>query len=95
MLNLSRNLGLITGASVMGAVFAFGSAANDIATAPPEAVATGMRISFAIAAALLVVALIIATGANRRFFQNRAIAPYRQINLSSPTAGDPKLPRVR
>jgi MFS family permease len=40
MLNLSRNLGLITGASVMGAVFALASATNDITTAHPEAVAT-------------------------------------------------------
>ena len=61
MLNLSRNLGLITGASVMGTVFAFGSAATDITTAPPEAVATGMRIAFAVAAALIVVALAIAS----------------------------------
>ncbi len=37
MLNLSRNLGLITGASVMGAVFAFASATTDITTARPEA----------------------------------------------------------
>jgi hypothetical protein len=49
MLNLSRNLGLITGASVMGAVFALASGAADIATAQPEAVATGMRITFAVA----------------------------------------------
>ena len=61
MLNLSRNLGLITGASVMGTVFAFGSAATDITTAHPEAVATGMRITFAVAAALIVVALAIAS----------------------------------
>lgn len=75
MLNLSRNLGLITGASVMGAVFAFGSATNDITTAPPHAVATGMRITFAVAAALLVVALAVATGAYRRISRNRALAP--------------------
>ena len=50
MLNLSRNLGLITGASVMGAVFAFASATTDITTAQPEAVAAGMRITFAVAA---------------------------------------------
>jgi EmrB/QacA subfamily drug resistance transporter len=62
MLNLSRNLGLITGASVMGAVFAFASAAIDITTAPPEAVATGMRITFAVAALLIVAALAIAIG---------------------------------
>ena len=61
MLNLSRNLGLITGASVMGTVFAFGSAATDITMAPPEAIATGMRITFAVAAALIVVALAIAS----------------------------------
>ena len=61
MLNLSRNLGLITGASVMGTVFAFGSAATDITTAPPEAIATGTRITFAVAAALIVVALAIAS----------------------------------
>ncbi len=36
MLNLSRNQGLITGASVMGAIFAFASATTDITTAPPR-----------------------------------------------------------
>ena len=62
MLNLSRNLGLITGASVMGAVFALASATTDIATAHPAAVATGMRITFAVAAMLIVVALAMALG---------------------------------
>ncbi|WP_394889230.1 MFS transporter [Mesorhizobium sp. AaZ16] len=62
MLNLSRNLGLITGASVMGAVFAFASATNDITTARPEAVATGTRITFAVAGSLIVVALAIGVG---------------------------------
>ena len=60
LLNLSRNLGLITGASVMGTVFALGSATADLMAAPAEAVATGMRISFAVAAGLIVVALAIA-----------------------------------
>jgi EmrB/QacA subfamily drug resistance transporter len=60
MLNLSRNLGLITGASAMGAVFAFASGTADIATAPAEAVATGMRITFAVAVILGVVALAVA-----------------------------------
>jgi len=62
MLNLSRNLGLITGASVMGAVFALASATIDITAANPEAVATGLRITFAVAALLIVVALVIAVG---------------------------------
>ena len=75
MLNLSRNLGLITGASVMGAVFALASATTDITTARPEAVATGMRITFAVAAALIVVALAIAAGTYRRTLRNRELAP--------------------
>ena len=62
MLNLSRNLGLITGASVMGAVFALASATIDITTARPEAVATGLRTTFAVAAILIVVALATAVG---------------------------------
>jgi len=63
LLNLSRNLGLITGASVMGAVFALASGASDVAAAPREAVASGMRVTFAVAAALVVVALAVAIGA--------------------------------
>lgn len=62
MLNLSRNLGRITGASVMGAVFAFASATSNIETAHPQAVATGMRFTFAVASILIVVALMIAVG---------------------------------
>jgi EmrB/QacA subfamily drug resistance transporter len=62
MLNLSRNLGLITGASVLGAVFALASAAADMATARPEAVANGLRITFVVALVLIVVALATALG---------------------------------
>lgn len=60
LLNLSRNLGLITGASVMGAVFALASATTDVTTARPEAVAAGMRVTFAVAAILIVIALALA-----------------------------------
>ncbi len=56
MLNVSRNLGLLTGASALGAVFAFG-VGGDAAAAPPDAIAAGMRTAFAAAAALLVLAL--------------------------------------
>jgi MFS family permease len=62
MLNLSRNLGLVTGASVMGTVFALASATADVATAHPDAVAAGMRITFAVATALIVGALAVAVG---------------------------------
>ncbi|MEV0298710.1 MFS transporter [Nocardia sp. NPDC050710] len=62
MLSLSRNLGLITGASAMGAVFAFAAATSDIGTATPDAVTAGMRSAFAVAAALLIVAVAISIG---------------------------------
>jgi hypothetical protein len=58
LLNLSRNLGLITGASAMGAVFA--AVAGDATTAGAAAVARGMHASFGVGAALLVVALGVA-----------------------------------
>ena len=70
MLNLSRNLGRLTGASVMGAVFAIASATSNITTARPDAVATGMRITFAVAALLIVIALAIAVGS--RVFAQRS-----------------------
>ena len=60
MLNLSRNLGLITGASLMGAVFAMGSATANLLTAPPESVVSGMRVTFAVAAGMIILALSIA-----------------------------------
>jgi EmrB/QacA subfamily drug resistance transporter len=62
MLNLSRNLGLITGASFMGAVFAWGTAVNDITKARAGEIAAGMRTTFAIAAVLIVITLAIAMG---------------------------------
>jgi hypothetical protein len=68
MLNLSRNLGLITCASVMGTVFALASATSDITKTRPEAVATGMWIIFA-------VALAIADASYRRTLRNQTLAP--------------------
>ncbi|MGN6775799.1 MFS transporter [Rhizobium sp.] len=60
MLSLSRNLGLITGAAVMGAIFTFASGVIDITAAHPEAVASGMQTTFAVAALLIVGTLAIA-----------------------------------
>ncbi|WP_148219730.1 MFS transporter [Azospirillum sp. B510] len=65
LLNLSRNLGLVTGASVMGMVFALG-VGTDAVSAAPDAVAAGTRMTFAVAAALIAVALAIAWGVLRR-----------------------------
>lgn len=59
MLNLSRNLGLITGTSLMGGVFALASGTSNMTAARPEAVAIGMRITFAVAAVVILGALVI------------------------------------
>jgi EmrB/QacA subfamily drug resistance transporter len=66
LLNLSRNLGLITGASAMGAVFSVASRGVDVTATGPQANANGMRITFAVAVGLTVAALIVAA-ASRTF----------------------------
>jgi hypothetical protein len=58
----------------MGTVFAFASATTDITTALPEAVATGMRITFVAAAILILAVLAIAAGSRAR--SRRAVVPY-------------------
>ena len=64
LLNLSRNLGLITGASFMGAVFAFGAATSDFKTLAPQAAASGLTVTFAVAGGFVVAALLVAIVAN-------------------------------
>jgi len=59
ILSLSRNLGLITGASVAGVVFAWGSGTSDVGTTLPHAAAAGLHATFALAAMLIVAALAI------------------------------------
>jgi EmrB/QacA subfamily drug resistance transporter len=75
LFNLSRNLGLITGTSVMGTVFALGAATSGVVTASPEAVAAGMRLALAVAAALIFVALAIALVSHTR--SRRSVHPNR------------------
>jgi EmrB/QacA subfamily drug resistance transporter len=60
LLNLARNLGLVTGASMMGAIFAFGSRAVGVSAAAATGVAAGMRLCFSVACALIAVAIMIA-----------------------------------
>jgi len=64
LLNLSRNLGLITGASLMGAIFAVASAGAPKATGPDvltsASAARGMQITFETATAMALVALLLA-----------------------------------
>ena len=75
VLNLSRNLGLITGASLMGAVFAFGTSMAPTAATRSEAAGTGTHASFAVAAALLIVALLMVIRGEARAPQ---LAPARE-----------------
>ncbi|WP_189614063.1 MFS transporter [Pigmentiphaga litoralis] len=57
-LGLSRNLGLISGASLMGAIFMAGAATTDPASASPGDVAAGLRLTFLVAAALVGACLV-------------------------------------
>lgn len=76
LLNLSRNLGLVTGASVMGAVFALATGVDDVTAAPPDAVAAGMKATFAVAAVLIGVALVPVLGRSvRRADQSCCVEP--------------------
>ena len=67
VLNLSRNLGLITGASMMGAVFAFASQAGDFVV--------GMRVTFAVAAVLAIAALLVSRCIRRTTRAGTPFAP--------------------
>ena len=77
MLNLSRNLGLITGASVMGAVFSVAAGTGDIEVATAGAVATGMHVTFLVAAALIAAALAVLRSGNADAAENRL-----EVNLT-------------
>jgi EmrB/QacA subfamily drug resistance transporter len=77
MLSLSRNLGLLTGVSAMGAVFASASGAIDLAVARPDAVAAGMRLTYAVAALLVLVALVVVM-MGRALARHPSPAPARQ-----------------
>lgn len=69
-LNLSRNLGLIIGAWALGAVFAWGT--GDLQSALPSAVGQGLRVTFAVAAGLVVLALLLALGRQVKTLQATA-----------------------
>ena len=65
LLALARNLGLITGASLMGAVFAH-TVGGDSSAAAPEAIARGMRTAFQLGGAMGAAALLLALATLRR-----------------------------
>ncbi|MEI7220712.1 MFS transporter [Pectobacterium carotovorum] len=57
LLNLSRNIGLIAGASIMGQVFALGVGTEDFIHAAPASLANGMQLTFFLAGAMVLVAI--------------------------------------
>lgn len=57
LLGLSRNLGLVAGASGMGAIFAFGSGTTGVVNAAPASIAGGMQLTFALAGGLMILAI--------------------------------------
>lgn len=60
LLSLSRNIGLIAGASAMGAVFAAGVGSDDFARAPAAAIEAGLRLTFIVAAAMMILTFALA-----------------------------------
>ena len=66
LLSLSRNAGLIAGASFMGAVFAYGVGRADIASASSDAISDGMRLTFLLAGALMLLALLLEVAFGRK-----------------------------
>jgi len=62
LLSLSRNIGLIIGASAMGAVFAFGVGTEEFARATAPAIASGMRLTFLLAGGMMLAAIGITFG---------------------------------
>ncbi len=64
LLNLSRNLGLVTGASLMGAIFMYAAGAASIETASMPAVVRGTHVAFFTASIFLVIAMTLSTWSN-------------------------------
>jgi MFS family permease len=60
LLGLSRNIGFVSGASVMGAVFSAAAGTRDIAKAAPETIASAFSATFLIAAGVIALAILVA-----------------------------------
>lgn len=65
LLNLSRNLGLITGSSAISTLFATASGGHDLATTAPESVSHGMSITFGVAFGITLISLVLASSHRR------------------------------
>ncbi|WP_269792860.1 MFS transporter [Stenotrophomonas sp. Iso1] len=66
LLNLSRNLGLVTGASLMGAVFMHAAGTSAITSANTTAVVSGTHAVFLLATLLIAIALAVVVGPQLR-----------------------------
>lgn len=74
LLGLSRNLGLVTGASVLAALFAAASGSPDITAASPQALTSALRATFLSTAALLAAAAVLSLASNRNATKSRESA---------------------
>jgi MFS family permease len=72
LLNLSRTLGFVVGAAVMGALFAAASGSADVVSAAPPDVLSATRLTFA-AAALLAASAIVVMAAGSRAEASRGV----------------------
>ncbi|WP_342453128.1 MFS transporter [Jiella mangrovi] len=66
LIGLSRNLGLITGTTVLGAVFAASIGASAVGPGSPQAIGHGLMVSFLVAAGGLTAAFAIVMACARR-----------------------------
>ena len=87
LLGLSRNLGLISGASAMGALFAFASGSSDIAAASPRAITAGAQATFVCAAliGLAALAIVAASVSGRKPLKVRQ-TPVGRLRVASRSA---------
>ena len=65
LLNLSRNIGMIIGASGLGAIFASGVGTAELAQASSSAIASGMQLTFLVAGGMMVGAIVVARSSGR------------------------------
>lgn len=66
LLSLSRNVGLIMGASATPTIFAHGVGTDDFTQATASAFATGMQLTFLPSAGLMVLAMLVMIGGTRK-----------------------------
>ncbi|MCE9731040.1 MFS transporter [Pectobacterium sp. IFB5596] len=60
LLNLSRNIGLIVGASIMGQIFALSTGTENFTHATPSSLASGLKFTFFIAGSMILAAIAFA-----------------------------------